>query len=55
MVRWLRWLLIASLIPVLLSASPVQADSAVVRAVLFYSPSLRALPPGYHDRPAAAI
>ena len=39
MVRWVRWLLIASLIPVLLSASPVQADSAVVSAVLFYSPS----------------
>jgi uncharacterized membrane protein/thiol-disulfide isomerase/thioredoxin len=37
--RWLRWLLIASLTLVFLSAPAVQAEPAVVRAVLFYSPT----------------
>jgi uncharacterized membrane protein/thiol-disulfide isomerase/thioredoxin len=37
--RWLRWLLIASLTLVFLSAPAVRAEPAVVRAVLFYSPS----------------
>jgi uncharacterized membrane protein/thiol-disulfide isomerase/thioredoxin len=39
MLRGLRWLLIASLTLVFLSAPAVQAEPAVVRAVLFYSPT----------------
>jgi uncharacterized membrane protein len=39
MLRWLRWLLIASLTLTFFKTSPVQAEPAVVRAVLFYSPS----------------
>jgi uncharacterized membrane protein/thiol-disulfide isomerase/thioredoxin len=37
--HWLRWLLIGSLALSFFKAPPVQAESAVVRAVLFYSPS----------------
>jgi uncharacterized membrane protein/thiol-disulfide isomerase/thioredoxin len=39
MLRGLRWLLIASLTLTFFKALPVQAELAVVRAVLFYSPT----------------
>jgi uncharacterized membrane protein len=39
MPRWLRWLLIASSALAFLGAAVVQAAPAVVRAVLFYSPT----------------
>jgi uncharacterized membrane protein/thiol-disulfide isomerase/thioredoxin len=37
--RWLQWLLITSLTLTFFSAPAVQAEPAVVRAVLFYSPT----------------
>ncbi len=39
MLRWMRWPLIISLLLTFLAAPVVQAAPAVVRAVLFYSPS----------------